>query len=155
MLEQLQEWITYIQQPGKLGNNPICPFSAQAVRLKRVEFTPLHELDNLEMLIDEVDLSKFDVSIFYFEYYQEYSVKQLESKIKHLNSIFRQQDKVVLDNDPRNPFTVNGHQTTFDGCYLYVVQSLSDLTQASNKLKTGDYYSYWTQAQYDEVVGWR
>ena len=155
MLEQLQEWMNYIQQPGKLGNNPICPYAARAVKQKRVDIIALTNLEDLEMLIDEVDTSKFDVSIFYFEQYLDYSIQELENKVKYLNSIFKAQDKVVLDNDPRNPFVVNGHQTTFDGCYLYVVQSLSDLTQASYRLKMGDYYSYWTQNQYDEVVGWR
>ena len=155
MLEQLQEWMEYIQQPGKLGNNPICPFAAKAVKQKRVDVIALTDFKDLEMLIDEVDVTKFDVSIFYFEQYLDYSIEELENKVKYLNSIFKAQDKVVLDNDPRNPFVINGHQTTFNGCYLYVVQSLSDLTQASNRLKMGDYYSYWTQAQYDEVVGWR
>jgi hypothetical protein len=155
MLEQLQEWMEHIQQPGKLGSNPICPFAAKAVKQKRVDVIALTDLKDLEMLIDEVDVTKFDVSIFYFEQYLDYSIEELENKIKYLNSIFKAQDKVILDNDPRNPFVVNGHQTTFNECYLYVVQSLSDLTQASNRLKMGDYYSYWTQAQYGEVVGWR
>ena len=155
MEDKLQEWLNYLQQPGRLGNNPICPFAAQAVKQKRVHITAIENIQDLEMLIDEVDTTKFDVSIFYFEKYLEYAVEELEEKIKYLNSVFKSQDKVVLDNDPRNPFEVNGYRTTFDGCYLYVVQSLSDLTQASNRLKTGDYYSYWTLAQYDEVVGWR
>ena len=155
MQDQLQEWINYIQQPGRLGNNPICPFAAKAVKQKRVSMTALTSIEDLEMLIEEVDVTKFDVSIFYFEKYTEYTVEELEQRIKELNFRFKSKDKVILDNDPRNPFTVNGHQTTFDRCYLYVVQSLSDLTQASNRLKMGDYYSYWTQAQYDEVVGWR
>lgn len=155
MQSQLQEWINYIQQPGKLGNSPICPYAAKAVKEKKVDITALADLQNLELLIDKVDTSQFDVSIFYFEKYTEYTVEELEQKIKELNLIFKAKDKVILDNDPRNPFTVNGHQTTFNGCYLYVIQSLSDLTQASNRLKMGDYYSYWTQTQYDEVVGWR
>jgi sensor histidine kinase YesM len=155
MLEQLQEWMKHIQQPGKLGNNPNSPFAAKAVKQKRVDVTAHTDIRDLEMLIDEVDVTKFDVSIFYFEQYTEYTVEELEQRIKELNFRFKSKDKVILDNDPRNPFTVNGHQTTFDRCYLYVVQSLSDLTQASNRLKMGDYYSYWTQTQYDEVVGWR
>lgn len=155
MQSQLQEWMEYLQQPGKLGNSPICPYAGRALKEKKVGITALTDLLNLEVLIDGVDTSEFDVSIFYFEQYTDFSVEELEQKIKDLNLIFRAKDKVVLDNDPRNPFTVNGHQTTFNGCYLYVVQSLSDLTQASNRLKMGDYYSYWTQAQYDEVVGWR
>jgi hypothetical protein len=155
MQSQLQEWINYIQQPSKLGNSPICPYAAKVVKEKKVDITALADLQNLELLIDEVDTSQFDVSIFYFEKYMDFTVEELEQKIKDLNLMFKVKDKVILDNDPRNPFLVNGHQTTFSGCYLYVVQSLSDLTQASNKLKMGDYYSYWTQAQYDEVVGWR
>ena len=155
MQDQLQEWIGYIQQPGRLGSNPICPFAAKAVKQKRVAMTALTNIEDLEMLIDEVDVTRFDVSIFYFEKYTEYTVEELEQRIKELNFRFKSKDKVILDNDPRNPFIINGHQTTFNGCYLYIVQSLSDLTQASNRLKMGDYYSYWTQAQYDEVVGWR
>jgi len=155
MQSQLQEWINYIQQPGKLGNSPICPYAAKAVKQKKVDITALADLQNLELLIDEVDTSQFDVSIFYFEQYTDFTVEELEQKIKELNLIFKAKDKVILDNDPRNPFIVNGHQTTFNRCYLYIIQSLSDLTQASNRLKMGDYYSYWTQAQYDEVVGWR
>ena len=155
MQDQLQEWIEYIQQPGRLGSNPICPYAAKAVKEKRVAMTALTNIQDLEMLIEEVDVTKFDVSIFYFEKYTEYTVEELEQRIKELNFRFKSKDKVILDNDPRNPFVVNGHQTTFNGCYLYVVQSLSDLTQASNRLKMGDYYSYWTQAQYGEVVGWR
>ena len=149
MQSQLQEWINYIQQPGKLGNSPICPYAAKAVKEKRVDITALINIEDLEMLIDEVDTAKFDVSIFYFEQYTDFAVEELEQKVKDLNLVFKAKDKVILDNDPRNPFIVNGHQTTFNGCYLYVVQSLSDLTQASNRLKMGDYYSYWTQAQCD------
>ena len=144
MQSQLQEWINYIQQPGKLGNSPICPYAAKAVKEKKVDITALADLQNLELLIDEVDTSQFDVSIFYFEKYTDFTVEELEQKVKDLNLVFKAKDKVILDNDPRNPFTVNGHQTTFNRCYLYVVQSLSDLTQASNRLKMGDYYSYWT-----------
>ena len=95
MLEQLQEWMNYIQQPGKLGNNPICPYAARAVKQKRVDIIALTDLEDLEMLIDEVDTSKFDVSIFCFEQYLNYSVEELENRIKYLNSIFKAQDKVI------------------------------------------------------------
>jgi hypothetical protein len=74
--DQLQEWIGYIQQPGKLGNNPICPYAAKAAKEKRVDITALANIEDLEMLIDEVDTAKFDVSIFYFEQYTEYTVEE-------------------------------------------------------------------------------
>ena len=68
---------------------------------------------------------------------------------------YLQEDKVVLDNDPRNPFSLNGVITTFPDCYLWIVQSLSDLNEKSETLKGTDYYNYWTQKQLDEVVTWR
>ena len=86
MLEQLQEWMEYIQQPGKLGNNPICPFAAKAVKQKRVDVIALTDLKDSEMLIDEVDVTKFDVSIFYFEQYLDYSIEELENRVKYLLS---------------------------------------------------------------------
>ena len=81
MQSQLQEWINYIQQPGKLGNSPICPYAAKAVKEKRVDITALINIEDLEMLIDEVNTAKFDVSIFYFEQYTDFAVEELEQKV--------------------------------------------------------------------------
>jgi hypothetical protein len=50
---------------------------------------------------------------------------------------------------------VNGVQTTFDDCYLILIQSLSKLNKHAEILKGTDYYSYWTKNQIDEVITWR
>ena len=64
MQSQLQEWINYIQQPGKLGNSPICPYAAKAVKEKKVDITALADLQNLEEGLLNNNLRYLLLSVF-------------------------------------------------------------------------------------------
>lgn len=155
MKSKILEWITFIQTPGKLGKLPICPFAAKAMADKRVEINPIEDLSNIVWLIDDVDLNLVDVSIFYLPDYEKYSSEELRELMLKLNKLFNVHDKVILESDPRQPFIINEHSTTFDGCYLILVQGLSLLNKHADILKLTDYYHYWTKEQYNEVVAWR
>jgi hypothetical protein len=73
-----------------------------------------------------------------------------------LNEQYVLLNKVVLDSDPRTPFSLNGVITSFPDCYIWIVQPLDDLNSKADKLmKSTTYYDYWTQEQLDEVVTWR
>lgn len=155
MLDKLDLWFTHITTPKQqLGNKPVCPFAKLAIthKLYSVEFT---NIDTIETQISTANVISLKVCIFLLQDYQQYTVTQLEKITQQLNSKYSQDDKVILDNDPRNPFYLNGVMTTFPDCYLWIVQSLSDLNEKSEALKATDYYSYWTQKQLDEVVTWR
>lgn len=155
MLDNLDLWFAHITTPRvELGNKPICPFAKPAIQAKQytVESTDIH---NIEEQIGKADTVTYKVCIFTLKNYIDYSILELEEKTQLLNSQYSKQDKVVLDSDPRNPFTISGVTTTFPDCYLWIVQSLSDLTEKSNLLRASNYYSYWTQKQIDEIVAWR
>jgi len=155
MKRKILEWITSIQTPNQIGNFPICPFAAKAVANKKVEVNAIENLNNIVWDIDSVNLKSIDVSIFYLTKYEQYTSEELHDLMFKLNKLFNIHDKVILENDPRHPFILNGYVTTFDGCYLILVQGLDLLNKHAEILKSTDYYSYWTKEQYNEVVSWR
>ena len=133
---------------------PICPFAKAAIANKQYIIEQC-SIEYIDQKVNDCDIQKYKVCIFYLPTYEQYTVEELEQKTKLLSEKYYTEDKVILDNDPRNPFLIQGVKTTFDQCYLWIVQSLEDLTQKSNILKTTDYYKYWTKEQIDEVVTWR
>ena len=151
----IQEWIHYILEPrSELSGMPICPYAKLATRSKA------YSIDNatLESISEQVrcaDMNKNLVSIFVFEQYLNHTEEELLQITKELNTKYNPQDLVILDNDPRAPLVVNGVTTTYSECYLWLVQSLSDLNNKSKELKKTTYYDHWTQQQLDEVVTWR
>lgn len=153
--EQLKEWFKHLQKPNSIGNFPICPYAAKAIADKKVTIKSIENIDGIKNHIESVNTDEMDVTIFYLPQYENYNIEELRDLVFELNKEFNNLDKVILDNDPRTPFIVNGVQTSFDGCYLMIIQGLKDLTKHSNILKSTDYYSYWTKEQLDEVVTWR
>lgn len=132
----------------------ICPYAKKAVKNK--SYTILSgNTKNVSFLIESVDLIKHQVTIIIIDDYLDYSIEDLKSKTAELNKEYKNKDFVILDNDPRDPFVLNGVTTTFMGGYLLLVQSLSDLNQKHKELSKTNYYSVWTETQLDEVVNWR
>lgn len=152
---QLSKWFDHIQTPNSIGKYPICPFAAAAIKNNKVSIQGIDDVSNIETLIESIDILEYDVTILYLLEYEKYTIEELRSIIILLNSKFNSVDKVILENEPRTPFFVNGVQTTFDDCYLILIQSLSKLNKHAEILKGTDYYSYWTKNQIDEVITWR
>ena len=155
MEQQLLKWFEHIQQPNSIGKFPICPFAAAAIKNNKVSIQGIDDVSNIETLIESIDILEHDVTILYLPEYEKYTIEELRSIIILLNSKFNSVDKVILENEPRTPFFVNGVQTTFDDCYLILIQSMSKLNKHAEILKGTDYYSYWTKNQIDEVITWR
>ena len=154
-ISSIYDWFNHIQTPRpELGGTPICPFARAAILTKQFTIQEC-SLDDIEEKVGNCDIEKYKVHILYLPTYEQYTVQELEQVTKQLINKYYNDDKVVLDNDPRNPFIIQGVTTTFEQCYLWIVQSLHDLTQKSNMLKATGYYNYWTKEQIDQVVTWR
>lgn len=153
--EKLKEWfeeLTISRQ--ELSNMPICPFAKSVIKSKEytVEET---DLDSIAFQISKANVQVYKVCIYYLPSYKLYDPEALEAKTALLNRTFMNGNKVVLDNDPRSPFIINGLTTNFPDCYLWVVQDLADLLSKSNSLKFTDYYNYWTKEQLQGLEEWR
>jgi hypothetical protein len=151
----VEDWILSLTHNHEsLSNLPICPYAKQAYINKRYYIADV-EYNTIEDKINNVDLTKYQVVIFKFKDYQSYDIETLRQKTNDLNNEFNKNDIVVLDNDPRDPFIINGVKTTYDECYLWLIQSLSDLNDKSKELEKTNYYKHWTKDQLDDVVNWR
>jgi hypothetical protein len=151
----VEDWIlTLTHTQESLSNLPICPYAKQAYLNKRYSILDT-EFDTINLNIQQSDLTKHQVIIFKFKDYQSYDIKTLRQKTNDLNNEFNKNDIVVLDNDPRDPFIINGIKTTYDESYLWLIQSLSDLNEKSKELEKTNYYKHWTKEQLDDVVNWR
>lgn len=155
MLDKISQWFDYIQTPrSELGNMPICPFARAAIANKQYTIAQC-TIDSIDSQVHQCDISTNLVHIMYLPTYEQYTIQQLSEITDKLNQQYVKDDKVVLGNEPRMVFELQGIRTTFPDCYLWIVQSLSDLTQKSQMLSNTKYYSYWTKEQIDEVVTWR
>ncbi len=155
MIQQIREWVDFIQKPRKeLGNSSICPYARLAAKDNSYEILDV-SLARVEEALEKVDLSRFLVTILILKDYTRYDEDYLLEITKQLNKTFNSEDLVILENDPRSPMIINGVTTTYEHCFLWLVQSLSDLNKKSYDLEKTSYYSHWTQKQLDEVVTWR
>lgn len=151
----VEEWILSLTHSQEsLSNLPICPYAKQAYLNKRYSIIET-EYDTIDLNIEHADLIKYQVIIFKLKDYQSYDIETLRQKTNDLNNEFNKNDIVVLDNDPRDPFLINGVKTTYNECYLWLIQSLSDLNDKSKELEKTNYYKHWTKEQLDDVVTWR
>jgi hypothetical protein len=151
----VEEWIlTLTHTQELLSNLPICPYAKQVYLNKRYSVMDT-EYDTISLDIEVSDLTQYQVVIFKLKEYQSYDIETLKQKTNDLNNQFNKNDIIVLDNDPRDPFVINGVTTTYSECYLWLIQSLSDLNNKSKELEKTNYYKHWTREQLDDVVNWR
>jgi hypothetical protein len=155
MVDKISQWFEHIQTPREqLGNMPICPFAKAAIANNQYTIAQC-TIDSIDHQVQQCDISTNLVHILYLPTYEQYTTQQLDQITNKLNQQHIKDNKVVLENEPRITFELQGIRTTFPHCFLWIVQSLSDLTQKSDMLKNTNYYSYWTKEQIDEVVTWR
>jgi hypothetical protein len=153
--EKLKRWFDELTIPRpELSNMPICPFAKPVIKLQEYTIEET-DLDSIAFQVSNANVQVYKVCIFYLPNYEIYEVEALEAKTELLNRTFRSNNKVVLDNDPRSPFTINGITTNFPDCYIWVVQDLEDLLSKSNNLKLTNYYNYWTEEQLNGLAEWR
>jgi hypothetical protein len=151
----VEDWILSLTHSHEsLSNLPICPYAKQAYINKRYHIADV-EYNTIDLDIEHVDLIKYQVIIFKLADYQSYDIEYLKQKTNKLNEQFNKKDIIILDNDPRDPFIINSIKTTYDDCYLWLIQSLSDLNNKSKELEKTNYYNHWTKEQLDDVVNWR
>ena len=150
---KLNDWLeNFVEVPHPALNDwSPCPYARKARLDNRVKivFDDPKNIQNYEHFLDDNDVVVlcFDATTI--------TVSQLtELSVKH-NSIFKDQDLVVLEDHPDNPEYINGVKMNFGISGLYILQRLSKLNEASDLLKKSGYYQVWSQDNLDEVVNWR
>jgi len=151
--QQLEHWLTnFVEQPNPLLNNwPPCPYARQT----RLSNKILSVFDNpLEVHQHTNQLQQYDVVILCFDH-NIFSASQIELFTRHVNSILMLNDYVVLEDHPDSKEIINGVQMNFGKCGLLILQKLSKLNTAADKLQEKGYYTTWSKKNLDDVVNWR
>jgi hypothetical protein len=154
---ELDRWLVEFVETGRpeLGNWPPCPY-AKAARLSGMigtKFATVTEF--VDVIRESVDtLTSKDVVVVCFDH-NTISPEHLQEFVQSMNKMLMPTDYVILEDHPDAPEYVNGVKMNFGLCGLLVIQRLSKLNNAADKLRSQGYYDSWDPKALTEVVTWR
>lgn len=155
--QQLDQWMMEFVEAANpaLDNWAPCPY-ARAARLNNmisvVFATPMEFVSVIQESMATLDHK--DVVVVCFDH-NNIGPEDLQEFVVGMNKTLMPADYVILEDHPDAPEYVNGVRMNFDVCGLLVLQKLSKLNTASDKLKSQGYYKSWDQKALAEVVSWR
>lgn len=154
---QLLVWMNnFIEQPNpSLGNWAPCPY-ARAARINNKILILDSDADKLAQTVQEnlAKLDAYEVIVICFDHTLLLG-QDCARLTAELNQELMKQDVVILEDHPDLVEYVSTVKMNFGLCGLYVVQQLSKLNEAAQKLQAAGYYDHWSNEELDEVVTWR
>lgn len=155
--QQLDQWLVNFVEANHEGLNnwPPCPY-ARSARLRGLIATVFAEPQQFKDAIYQgmQTLADQDVVVICFDHHN-IDPQALQEFVEGINRDIMPQDFVVLDDHPHSPEYVNGVCMNFGVCGLLLLQRLSKLTDASQRLQSQGYYNAWDAKALAEVVTWR
>jgi len=154
---QLLDWMqSFVEHPTPaLGNWAPCPYARSARVNNRIHIIDSTITDLPATVIQSLTLlEQYEVVVICFDH-TEISGQECQSLTASLNRQIMKDDFVILEDHPELVEHVAGIHMNFGYCGLYVIQQLSKLNEAADKLKEKGYYDKWSQSELDEVVTWR
>jgi hypothetical protein len=153
MKTKILNWLKeFVEQPHpKLGNWAPCPYARAARINNQIE---IYQGTNALIDFESIDLETKEVYVFWYPV-EQYTGEQFAEITQTLNETLMPQDIVVLEDHPDLVEHVNGVHMNFGEASLHVIQKLSKLNEAADKLERQGYYKHWTQEELDEVKTWR
>jgi len=138
-----------------LGDWSPCPY-ARAARVSNMIDTMFTTVSEFSSVVREsLDrLQSRDVVVVCFDH-NDIDPVELQHWTSDMNRTLMPQDYVILEDHPSAPEYVNGIKMNFGHCGLLVIQRLSKLNSAADKLKSQGYYNTWDREAVDQVVSWR
>jgi hypothetical protein len=155
--QQLDQWMVEFVEANHsaLNNWSPCPY-ARAARLSGMISTKFATVPELRDVVREsiATLETKDVVVVCFDHHN-ISPEYLQEFVADMNKMLMPLDYVILEDHPDAPEYVNRAKMNFGHCGLLVIQRLSKLNSAADKLKSQGYYDTWDQEALDQVVQWR
>jgi hypothetical protein len=153
----LIKWMQdFVEVPNaKLGNWAPCPY-ARAARINNKIDVCFSSVPNLFFTIKEKlpALESMDVVVICFDH-EFITPEVLQEWVAETNKYLMPKDFVILEDHPDSPEYVNGVRMNFGSCGLLVLQKLSKLNEAADKLNQQGYYNHWKNDELNSVVTWR
>jgi len=146
----------FVEKPNSaLGEWSPCPYAKSARLNNKIAIISCFAKNLTEEVNENLSLLETsEVVVICFDH-NDISASDCELLVEELNSKLMYDDYVILEDHPDSIESVSGVRMNFGECGLFVIQKLSKLNEASNKLKSAGYYDYWDQKSLDNVVTWR
>lgn len=155
LLKKLNAWLSeVVEKPNTLlGNWAPCPYAKQARLQNKIEIIVT---DNLVKAVEEGKkfLESKEVVIIAFDH-NLIDALALQKLVEDINQKLMLEDYVLLEDHPNLPEFINTVKMNFDYCGLLLMQRLSKINDAADKLRQQGYYDNWSEENYDDVVSWR
>lgn len=155
--QALDQWLVDFVEANHSALNdwPPCPY-ARAARLGGMISTVFATVAEFKDVVQESlqTLQSRDVVVVCFDH-NTIDPVELQEWVAGMNRMLMPMDYVILDDHPHAPEYVNGVRMNFGQCGLLVIQRLSKLNSAADRLKSQGYYDTWDQTAVDQVVSWR
>jgi hypothetical protein len=154
---KLDQWmIEFVEANNtKLSNWPPCPY-ARAARLSGLIEVKIATVSEFLQVIRESTemLASKEVVVVCFDH-ETISPEHLQEFVQSINRTLMPDDYVILEDHPHKPEYINGVKMNFGHCGLLLIQRLSKLNNAADRLRAQGYYNTWESTALDDVVSWR
>jgi hypothetical protein len=156
--EEILTWMKdFVEKPNPLLKNwAPCPYARQARIADKIKIYWSDQSDIQNVISTSLmQLEDNDAVIIAFDH-NLIDPRELADKVNDWNKNWLMPlDFVLLEDHPDTIEHVNGVHMNFGKCGLIIVQRLSELNQASEKLKEKGYYDTWSEDDLNFVVNWR
>lgn len=149
----------FVEKPNSLlGNWAPCPYARQARLQDKVDITFVEPEFLLSRIRLDTTLWKDNEqeAIVYAIDHKKVNARDLAERCNNWNTnLLMKDDFVILEDHPYTVEHVNGVHMNYGKCALVILQKLSKLNEASEKLKDKGYYDTWSDKEKKFVVDWR
>lgn len=158
VVQHIEHWImSSLSHPREhfSGLAP-CPYSKQAWLNNRVTVQCIDYVDLETALMNLAPEWSEAIDLAIFAVLQLSPAIDLDDQVKQLSHHLVPYDLVALVDQPGNASTTVSHFSTSNHKYpLVLVQKLSALQLAAEKLAGQGYYKNWSETDWNNIVGWR
>jgi len=150
-----KDLITWVQRlsekKSELGGFNVCPFAKKAMEDKKV-FLSYIGFESESYILRYIESTPdFEIIVFY-NLIGNLDDEDLKNIISKLQS--KRNDLIFLKDHPDNPGYINGVNTSNSKYPVILVQPRKSLEEAREKLKSTDYYDYWSEEYKNEIMGY-
>ena len=156
--DEITTWMKdFVEKPNPLLKNwAPCPYARQARIADKIKVYWSHQADIQNVISTSLmQLTDNDAVIIAFDH-NLIDAQTLTDKVNDWNTNWLMpKDFVILEDHPDTVENISGLNMNFGKCGLIILQRLSELNHASEKLKEKGYYDTWSEDDLNFVVNWR
>ena len=146
----INDYIDYISlKRDKLGGHAICPFAKSF--LDKVEM--IESKDFWADAIRCMSNKKHPMVYIIYGDKDKYNKEWLEWFCDIHKKYSRSKDLWLIWDHPNKINKINGVETNNKEYAILLIQKLSELNKYSDKLHKTNYYSFWSEGYYDQILG--